>query len=64
MHTIDGRPAMWSKEQIAFVPFHGAVVLEDSLRTIRRQQLKTEKFRMRNKFDHDPDRYGYVRVKV
>jgi hypothetical protein len=64
MHTIDGRPAVWSGEQIVWPYIKSTVVLEDNLKTIRQQQLKAKEFRMRNKFDYNPGRYGYVRVKV
>jgi hypothetical protein len=63
MHTIDGRPALWSGEQIVFPAINSAVRLVDDLRTIRRHQLLTEEFRLHRKFDHDPDKYNYVRVR-
>lgn len=64
MHTIDGKPAQWSGEQIVFPYSRGSVRLVDSLRLIRRHQLLTEEFRMSRRFDYDPDKYGYIRVRV
>lgn len=64
MHTIDGRPALWSGEQIVFVSRSGAVKLENSLAVIRRHQRETEGFRLQRRLDHNSDLYGYVRVRI
>lgn len=66
MHTLFGQPAFWCEEDGTLYVAGGRhlVTLHASLRTIRRQQEKTQAKRQADGLDDSPRHYGYVRVAV
>jgi len=61
MHTLDGIPAFFDRDQICFLPKARARdVLRDSLDQIRSEQRKTIAWREKYGFTGDEDRYGHV----
>lgn len=64
MHTIGGCPAFWDENQICYAcqGVKMSVLLIDSLRAIRNQQMLSQHYRRKNEFYERVD-YGYLRVK-
>ena len=68
LHTIKGEPAGWGGEQIIYAEKRcwKAPLVKD-LKTIRKQQKQTFKFRKQFGEEYDPkiqDKYDYVVVEV
>jgi hypothetical protein len=65
LHTLDGKPAGYSGEQIVFaMKFGRPVPLCGSLREIRMQQRLSEQWRMKRGYRAEPYVYGYKRVRL
>lgn len=64
MHTIDGKPAFWSGDQICYASFFGRPDrLEPSLKNIRKNERRSRKYRNDLGLS-DNSRYGYFRFVV
>jgi len=68
LHTIEGKPAGFDGDQICYADKGKgwASPLVKDLKTIRKQQKKTFKFRVqfKEKYDKYQDKYDYVIVEV
>jgi hypothetical protein len=65
MHTINGHPAVYyQREQICFLGMGRELVLADSLKQIRKEQIASYNWRLKEGFKGNLNNYGYLRIKI